>query len=188
MTDTPLVLRTYIEGLETHDVAKIAATGAKHLAFVLADRKLDKSQFLAMLRALYAAFPDWRYEHSPPELRQEFIATKWRQGGTHTGTFEDESRTRGDWWFGRPQSRTAADRIQVVLFRRISPSERCTQARSVLTLLGATGAGKGNAPSSVAQTQVRSRLSWFCVRAAMQRVDLVSPIRDRPQGAEVCQT
>ena len=41
-----------------------------------------------MLRALYAAFPDWRYEHSPPELRQEFIATKWRQGGTHTGTFE----------------------------------------------------------------------------------------------------
>ena len=88
MTDTPLVLRTYIEGLETHDVAKIAATVAKHLAFVLADRKLDKSQFLAMLRALYAAFPDWRYEHSPPELRQEFIAIKWRQGGTHTGTFK----------------------------------------------------------------------------------------------------
>jgi hypothetical protein len=39
-----------------------------------------------MLRSLYAAFPDWRYEHSDPELRGNVIAVKWRQGGTHSGT------------------------------------------------------------------------------------------------------
>ncbi len=41
-----------------------------------------------MLRALYAGFPDWRYEHDAPERRGDVIAIKWRQGGTHTGAFE----------------------------------------------------------------------------------------------------
>jgi hypothetical protein len=40
-----------------------------------------------MLRALYAGFPDWHYDHDEPEHRGDVIAVRWRQGGTHTGTF-----------------------------------------------------------------------------------------------------
>lgn len=88
MTETPFVLHAYIRGLKTHDIATIGDAVAEDLAFVRPDRTLDKSQFLDMLRALYAAFPDWRYEHAEPEVRRDLIAIKWRQGGTHTGTLE----------------------------------------------------------------------------------------------------
>ena len=87
MTDIPPVLNRYINGLKAHDVDAIAATVSEDLAFVSAGRTLDKPQFLAMLRALYTAFPDWHYDHAPPEIREDDIAVQWRQGGTHTGTF-----------------------------------------------------------------------------------------------------
>lgn len=87
MTDVPPVLQDYINGLKAHDVRAVADTVSEELAFVSAGRTLDKPQFLAMLRALYTAFPDWHYDHSPPEIRKEDIVIKWRQGGTHTGTF-----------------------------------------------------------------------------------------------------
>jgi hypothetical protein len=87
MQAVPAVLLTYIEGLKTHDVDKIAGTVSEDLAFVTATQTLSKPLFLAMLRALYAGFPDWHYDHDAPELRGEVIAIKWRQGGTHTGTF-----------------------------------------------------------------------------------------------------
>jgi hypothetical protein len=87
MNPVPAVLLRYIEGLKTHDVARIAETVSEQLAFVSAGRTLDKRQFLAMLTALYAAFPDWRYEHDEPESRGSGrFAIKWRQAGTHTGT------------------------------------------------------------------------------------------------------
>jgi hypothetical protein len=41
-----------------------------------------------MLEALYAGFPDWHYDHEPPEVDGDTIEVKWRQGGTHTGTFD----------------------------------------------------------------------------------------------------
>jgi predicted ester cyclase len=85
--ESPAVLRVYIDGLKTHDVDKIAVTVADELAFVTPTRILDKQQFLSMLRALYAGFPDWHYDHDAPESRADVIAVKWRQGGTHTGTF-----------------------------------------------------------------------------------------------------
>src|SRR5262249_12088087 len=50
-------------------------------------RTLDKDQFLQLLEALYAGFPDWHYDHDEPEWREGVIAVRWRQGGTHTGTF-----------------------------------------------------------------------------------------------------
>lgn len=78
-------LDRYIEGLKSHDVAKISGTVSEALAFVTAARTLGKSGFLAMLRALYAGFPDWHYDHDAPEVRGDVIAVKWRQGGTHTG-------------------------------------------------------------------------------------------------------
>ena len=40
-----------------------------------------------MLRALYTGFPDWHYDHDPIEVRADCFAVKWRQGGTHTGTW-----------------------------------------------------------------------------------------------------
>ena len=83
----PPVIWTYIDGLKQHDVAGIAATVSDDLAFVTQTKTLTREQFLQMLRALYAGFPDWHYDHDPPELRGEIIAVKWRQGGTHSGTF-----------------------------------------------------------------------------------------------------
>lgn len=86
MNDLPAVMRTYIEGLKTHDVAKIATTVADHLAFIGAGRILNKMEFLAFLTAIYIAFPDWHYEHDEPEFRDDgSVAIRWRQGGTHSG-------------------------------------------------------------------------------------------------------
>ena len=63
MDKWPDVLRRYVEGLKHHDVEAIAATVAENLAFITEKRVINKLQFLAMLRALYTAFPDWRYEY-----------------------------------------------------------------------------------------------------------------------------
>lgn len=87
MRDIPLVIQSYIAGLCTHDVTKVATTVADDLAFVTPVRTMDKTQFLAFLRALYAGFPDWHYDHDPPEIgADDRIAIRWRQGGTHTET------------------------------------------------------------------------------------------------------
>ena len=85
MKSIPSVLVQYMEGLKTRDVAKIAATVADDAAIVLPDRTFTKPNFLALLTALYTAFPDWHYEHDEPVLHDDGrIAVKWRQGGTHT--------------------------------------------------------------------------------------------------------
>jgi hypothetical protein len=85
---TPPVLLDYVEGLKTHDIARIAGTVAEDLLFISATRILDKAQFLKMLTALYAGFPDWTYEYNVIEDRgQGNYAIKWRQGGTHRGTW-----------------------------------------------------------------------------------------------------
>jgi predicted ester cyclase len=86
-TAIPPVLWTYLLGLKRHDIDTIAETVSDDLAFVTPTKTLTKGQFLQMLRALYAGFPDWHYQHGPPELREGMIAVKWRQAGTHTGTF-----------------------------------------------------------------------------------------------------
>jgi len=86
MADWPDALVRYVEGLKTHDLAKIECAVAPDVRFVSPARTLRRDEFLAMLRALYAGFPDWTYDHDPPEVRGEVIAIRWRQGGTHTGT------------------------------------------------------------------------------------------------------
>jgi predicted ester cyclase len=85
--DAPAVLLRYVDGLQTHDVDKIAGTVAEDLVFISATRRLDKPQFLAMLRALYTGFPDWSYAYDGVELNDGVYGIKWRQGGTHTGTW-----------------------------------------------------------------------------------------------------
>lgn len=87
MSNVPAVLASYIAGLETHDVDRVATTVSDDMAFITPSRTLDRRQFLAMLRALYAGFPDWHYDHDDPEVRGDTIVVRWRQGGTHTGTF-----------------------------------------------------------------------------------------------------
>jgi predicted ester cyclase len=82
----PPVVLTYIDGLKTHDVSKIASTVSEDLRFITMTAVVDKERFLSFLRALYAAFPDWSYDHDEPEVRGEEVAVNWRQGGTHTGT------------------------------------------------------------------------------------------------------
>src|ERR1700694_929857 len=69
MKNVPTALRDYIAGLKAHDVSKIAATVADDLRFVMPVTTGNKEQFLNFLRALYAAFPDWHYEHDEPALR-----------------------------------------------------------------------------------------------------------------------
>jgi predicted ester cyclase len=80
----PSVVSDYIAGLKAHDVDRIAATVADDVAFVTPSRTLTKEQFLAMLRALYGAFPDWHYEHEEPQQHDDTIVVVWRQSGTHT--------------------------------------------------------------------------------------------------------
>ena len=81
----PQALLTYVDGLRTHDIQKIAGTAAEDLKFISATRILDKQQALKMLTALYTGFPDWNYAHDGIEDRgQGNYAIKWRQGGTHT--------------------------------------------------------------------------------------------------------
>lgn len=87
MKPIPPVMLKYIAGLKAHDVEKIGETAAENIQFVAATRTLDKPTFLAMLRALYTGFPDWHYDHDPPEWQGDIIGVKWRQGGTHTGTW-----------------------------------------------------------------------------------------------------
>ena len=88
MDEVPAVMDDHIERLKAHDVERIAGTVADDLAFVTPTTVLGKEQFLPMLRALYAGFPDWHYDHDRPECRGDVIAVRWRQGGTHTGTFD----------------------------------------------------------------------------------------------------
>ncbi len=40
-----------------------------------------------MLRSIYAGFPNWHYDYDGPEFRDDVIAVKFRQGGSHTGIF-----------------------------------------------------------------------------------------------------
>lgn len=87
-SDIPAVLLDYVEGLRTHDVERVGRTASDDLLFVAATRILGKQDFLAMLRALYAGFPDWTYAYDEVEVRgQGNYAIKWRQGGTHTATW-----------------------------------------------------------------------------------------------------
>jgi predicted ester cyclase len=86
MTNVPPVLLAYIKGLRAHDVSQIAAAVDDDLRFITPPAILDKQRFLGFLQALYAAFPDWSYEHDEPELRGDEIAVRWRQCGVHAGT------------------------------------------------------------------------------------------------------
>ena len=85
MTDIPSALTEYMEGLRTHNIARIGASLSSVVKFVTPVRSMDKAEALGFLTALYAGFPDWHYDNDPPEtLELSVWRVKWRQGGTHT--------------------------------------------------------------------------------------------------------
>ncbi len=87
MKPIPPVIDMYVAGLKTHDVVQIAGAFSEELEFISPVAVLNKPQFLAMLTALYAGFPDWSYEHDAPCLDGDQVAICWRQAGIHTGVF-----------------------------------------------------------------------------------------------------
>jgi len=87
MKPIPPIFLEYVDGLKAHDVDRIAATMADDLQVYSGSKVLTKAEFLPFLRALYTGFPDWTYDHEPPEWHRDLIAVKWRQSGTHTGVF-----------------------------------------------------------------------------------------------------
>ncbi len=87
MIEIPSALTDYMEGLRTHDIAKIGGTFSDDLKFVTPVRSMNKAQTLDFLTALYSGFSDWHYDNDPPESQGEGRwRVKWRQGGTHTET------------------------------------------------------------------------------------------------------
>jgi len=72
----PAVLLTYVDGLRTHDIAKIAGTMAPELKFISATRILDREPALKMLTALYTGFPDWNYKYREVEDRGQIRAVR----------------------------------------------------------------------------------------------------------------
>ena len=83
----PDALWTYIRGLKSHDVDLIGSTFADGIAFVTPVKTMNREEILAFLSALYRGFPDWAYDHDPPEHRgDDAYAVLWHQGGTQTQT------------------------------------------------------------------------------------------------------
>ena len=81
----PSALGAYIQGLKTHDVDLIGSSFAEEIAFVTPVKTMHRAEIMAFLTALYSGFPDWAYDHDPPEDRGgDSWAVLWRQGGTHT--------------------------------------------------------------------------------------------------------
>ena len=87
MPEVPPALELYMAGLRSHDIGRIGDSFADDIRFVTPARTMERDDILAFLRALYTAFPDWRYENDPPVFRDDgMIGVKWRQVGTHTAT------------------------------------------------------------------------------------------------------
>lgn len=85
--EIPPPLALYMEGLRSHDLAKIEDSFSGDIRFVTPTRTMGSGEILSFLAALYRGFPDWTYDNDPPVLTDEgAIGVKWRQGGTHTAT------------------------------------------------------------------------------------------------------
>ena len=85
--EIPPPLALYMEGLRSHDLAKIEDSFAGDIRFVTPTRTMGSGEILSFLAALYRGFPDWTYDNDPPVLAGNgAIGVKWRQGGTHTAT------------------------------------------------------------------------------------------------------
>ena len=85
--EIPPPLALYMEGLRSHDLAKIEDSFAGDIRFVTPTRTMGSGEILSFLTALYRGFPDWTYDNDPPVLAGNgAIGVKWRQGGTHTAT------------------------------------------------------------------------------------------------------
>ena len=85
--EIPAPLALYMDGLRSHDLAKIKDSFAGDVQFVTPARTMESSEILSFLAALYRGFPDWKYVNDPPiRTGQGAIGVRWYQGGTHSET------------------------------------------------------------------------------------------------------
>ena len=74
-------------GLKSHDIDLIGSSFDAGIRFVTPAKTMVRDEILEFLGALYRAFPDWHYDHDPPEdCGEGSFRVVWRQGGTHTAT------------------------------------------------------------------------------------------------------
>jgi predicted ester cyclase len=80
------VMERYLAALAAHDVDQVETLTTDDLRFVTEEGDLRRSAYLETLRALFAAFPDWRFDHGRLRVGWDHASVELRMEGTHTGT------------------------------------------------------------------------------------------------------
>jgi predicted ester cyclase len=86
--DVAGVMEKYLAALASHDVDDLAALTADDLRFISPVGELRKAEFLALMRGLFAGFPDWTFDHGRLRMGWDHATVELRMQGTHTGTLE----------------------------------------------------------------------------------------------------
>ena len=81
------VVRKYFDALEAKDLAKVEALVSRNLVFVTPLKPLGKDDLIKVFRAIFDAFPDWRFDHKELVTTGTVVKTNLRMAGTHTGMF-----------------------------------------------------------------------------------------------------
>ena len=87
MSEAEQVVRSYFDALEAKDLVRVDAVVSPDLVFVTPLKPLGKQDLLRLLRAVFDAFPDWRFDHQELVTSGDIVKTKLRMAGTHTGMF-----------------------------------------------------------------------------------------------------
>ena len=82
------VMERHLAALSEHDLAQLDAQTTDDLRFFTPLGELSKPEYLELMRGLFAAFPDWRFEHGRLRVGWDHATVELRMEGTHTGTLE----------------------------------------------------------------------------------------------------
>ena len=81
------VVRSYLDALEAKDLVRVDSLISPDLVFVTPLKPLGKHDLLRVFKAIFDAFPDWRFDHQELVTTGDVVKTRLRMAGTHTGTF-----------------------------------------------------------------------------------------------------
>jgi predicted ester cyclase len=81
------VVRSYFDALEAKNLDRVDALVSADLVVVTPLRPLGKPDLLGLFKAIFDAFPDWRFDPQELVIAGDSVTTKLRMAGTHTGTF-----------------------------------------------------------------------------------------------------
>jgi predicted ester cyclase len=84
MDVTPIISR-YLDALAARDLDAVADSTAPDLEFAGPTGVLDQAGYLDLLRALFAAFPDWGFEQGRLRFGWDHATVELSMHGTHTG-------------------------------------------------------------------------------------------------------